>query len=269
MSPYDLRIGAGFDQVNAPRLIGAIRDACRNIKQMPAHFITWPGQNRQVFDCDTETVRHTGAHWQLNKETLQAFGTFRIPATLWQYISQYAYWLEPALLNEWVSLMQSWNHQYDLSIYDRALQWDEGRRDTTAVRGRIELLQAHGQTVNCVWTHKTLKQERYAVDHCFPWARWFNNDLWNLMPATERANIAKGDKLPSAPLLLQSKDSILDWWHDAWGEDDHYSRQFFMEAEAALPLIEPGSQNMESVFHAMQHQRAKLKASQQLAEWML
>jgi hypothetical protein len=165
--------------------------------------------------------------------------------------------------------MQSWNHQYDLSIYDRALQWDEGRRDTTAVRGRIELLHAHGQTVNCVWTHKTLKQERYAVDHCFPWARWFNNDLWNLMPATERANMAKGDKLPSAPLLLQSKDSILDWWHKAWGEDDHYSRQFFMEAEAALPLIEQGSQNMEFVFHAMQHQRAKLKASQQLAEWIL
>ena len=110
-----------------------------------------------------------------------------------------ACWLEPALLNEWVNLMQSWNHQYDLSLYDRALQWDEGRRDTRKVSERIRTMQSHGQTVNCIWTHKTLNQERYAVDHCFPWARWFNNDLWNLMPATERANMAKGDKLPSAP----------------------------------------------------------------------
>jgi len=128
LSPYDLRVGSVFDARDAPRVIGAIRDACRNIKQMPAHYITWPGQNRQVFDCDITTTRYRGNHWQINRETLLAFGTFRIPATLWQCFSQYACWLEPALINEWVSLMQGWNHQYDLSIYDRALQWDEGKR---------------------------------------------------------------------------------------------------------------------------------------------
>ena len=267
LSPYDLRFGSVFDTRDAPRVIGAIRDACRNIKQMPAHYITWPGQNRQVFDCDITPTRFRGNHWQINRETLLAFGTFRIPVTLWQCFSQYACWLEPALINEWVTLMQGWNHQYDLSIYDRALQWDEGKRDTSKVRGRILSMQTQGQEVNCVWTHKKIKSERYAVDHCFPWARWFNNDLWNLMPATENANIAKGDKLPSAPLLLQSKDDILKWWNNAWPGDEQVSQQFFMEAESALPLMEPDSRNIELLFQAMQHQRSKLKASQQLAEW--
>ena len=128
-------------------------------------------------------------------------------------------------------------------------------------------MQTQGQEVNCVWTHKKLKSERYAVDHCFPWARWFNNDLWNLMPSTENANSAKGDKLPSAPLLLQSKDDILKWWNNAWLGDEQVSQQFFMEAESALPLMEPDSRNIELLFQAMQHQRSKLKASQQLAEW--
>ncbi|MDT8398831.1 MAG: class I SAM-dependent methyltransferase [Pseudomonadales bacterium] len=268
LSPYDLRIGAGFDRDTAPRVIGAIRDACRNIKQMPAHFITWPGQNRQVFACETAPVRRHNSHWQINKETLQGFGTFCIPSALWQCFSQYACWLEPALLNEWVSLMQGWNRQYDLSVYDRALQWDEGKRDTMGVRDRIKLLQEQGQPVHCVWTHRKLSNEKYAVDHCFPWSRWFNNDLWNLMPATEQANMAKGNKLPSAPQLQQSKDAILQWWHKAWLEEEHLSRQFYMEAEAALPLVEQGSDKMELVFHALQHQRAKLKASQQLAEWI-
>lgn len=267
MSPYDLRIGAGFDPNTAPRVVGAIRDACRNIKQMPAHFITWPGQDRQVFDCDTATTRYRGGHWQIDKETLQSFGTFRIPATLWQCFSQYACWLEPALLNEWVSLMQDWNHQYGPSIYDKALQWDEGRRDTSGVRNRIKALQYKGQHVSCIWTNIRLGKDKYAVDHCFPWSRWFNNDLWNLLPTTVSANMAKGDKLPSAPLLQQSKETILEWWDSAWLENDYYSKLFYMEAKAALPLVEPGIQNIEAVFHAMQHQRAKLKASQQLADW--
>jgi SAM-dependent methyltransferase len=267
MSPYDLRIGAGFDKDTAPRVICAIRDACRNIKQMPAHFITWPGQNRQVFDCDIGTTRRHSGYWQIDKETLQAFGSFRIPATLWQCFSQYACWLEPALLNEWVNLMQSWNHQYDLSIYDKALQWDEGRRDTTGVRNRIKALQDKGQQVHCVWTHGKLRNERYAVDHCFPWSRWFNNDLWNLMPATEKANSAKGDKLPSASLLLQSKEEIMAWWQEAWILDESHARQFFMEAEAALPLIETEGFNLSGVFQAVQLQRAKLRSSQQIAEW--
>ncbi len=269
MSPYDLRIGAGFDKDTAPRVISAIRDACRNIKQMPAHFITWPGQTVPVFECEISTARRHIGHWQIDKETLDSFGTFRIPAALWQCFSQYSCWLEPALINEWVSLMHGWNHQYDVSIYDRALQWDEGKRDTSYVRNKIKALQEHGQAVNCVWTHRKLSRDGYAVDHCFPWSRWFNNDLWNLMPTTEKANNAKGDKLPSAQLLHQSKEEVLSWWHNAWLEDDFYAKQFFTEAEAALPLVGSSSQDTELVFHAMQHQRAKLKASQQLAEWKL
>ncbi|MGM0832238.1 hypothetical protein K1Y77_15130 [Halomonas qaidamensis] len=45
----------------------------------------------------------------------------------------------------------------------------------------------------CVWSHSDLHRQKYAIDHCFPWARWNNNDLWNLLPTTEKAKQAKSD----------------------------------------------------------------------------
>jgi CRISPR/Cas system Type II protein with McrA/HNH and RuvC-like nuclease domain len=122
-----------------------------------------------------------------------------------------------------------------------------------------------------VWTHKRLiiANEKYAVDHCFPWSRWLNNDLWNLMPTTTKANNSKSDKLPSACLLQQSRDHIIHWWEQAYLDDERMRQKFYIEAEAALPLIDAEHRNLDGVFHAMQHQRAKLKASQQLAEWSI
>jgi hypothetical protein len=46
-----------------------------------------------VFECETRTLRHKENSWQITKESLQQFGTFRIPAHLWQTMSQYACWL--------------------------------------------------------------------------------------------------------------------------------------------------------------------------------
>lgn len=267
LSPYDLRTGATFNAGVAERLVGAIRDACANIRDMPAHYITYPGQSRQVFECETRSFRHKNASWQITKTSLQQFGSFRIPTALWQTMSQYACWLEPAILNEWVKLMQSWRAEYNLSVYNNVFQWIDADRDTTTARNRFQHLQNSGASLHCVWTEKTLRNQRYAIDHCFPWSRWLNNDLWNLMPATEQANSAKGNKLPSAALLLHSQKLITDWWQQAYVEEPSLQQQFFIEAQSALPLLDDNTKTLTPVFHAMQHQRARLKANQQLAEW--
>lgn len=267
LSPYDLRVGNTFDLVTAQRLIGAIKDACSNIRDMPASYITYPGQKRQVFECETRPFSFKNSYWQIDKTTLQQFGSFKIPAALWQTMSQYACWLEPAILNEWVKLMQSWRVEYNLSAYNNVFQWIDADRDTTAVRDRFKALQNHGASLHCVWTHKALRNERFAIDHCFPWSRWLNNDLWNLMPATEQANNTKGNKLPSAGLLLQSQKPITDWWQQAYVDDDALNPKFFIEAQSALPLLDENTVSLETVFDAMQHQRARLKANQQLVEW--
>src|SRR5690606_34814322 len=162
-----------------------------------------------------------------------------------------------------------WRVQYEISAYSEVFQWVDARRDTTRVGDRIRQLHGLGQRVDCVWTHKRLivAEERFAVDHCFPGSRWYHSDLWNLLPATAKANNAKSDKLPSAGLLLRSRQHILQWWQRAYLDDERSSELFYLEAEAALPLMKAEEGNIEGVFHAMQHQRARLKANQQLGEW--
>jgi hypothetical protein len=39
---------------------------------------------------------------------LRAFGRLLVPRHLWQAMSRYAAWIEPALLNEWTGLMQNY-----------------------------------------------------------------------------------------------------------------------------------------------------------------
>ena len=211
ISPFDLRIGAIFNEDNARIVIGAIKDVCKNIQDMPAKRITYPGRNNQVFQCHKETVRTNNVKfWRIDKESLSQFGVFKVPVEVWQCMGQYACWLEPVIVNEWVKLMQGFQTLYDDTVYYKSLQWDEGRRDTQPVRSRVQQLQQNGEIIHCVWTDKRLRNEHYEIDHCFPWSRWFNNDLWNLMPASVKANGEKSEKLPSAPLLHHSRERITD-----------------------------------------------------------
>jgi len=38
-----------------------------------------------------------------------------------------------------------------------------------------------------VWSAKTLNR-KYDIDHSMPFARWPNNDLWNLVPSNSQVN---------------------------------------------------------------------------------
>ena len=267
ISPFDLRIGAIFNEDNARIVIGAIKDVCKNIQDMPAKRITYPGRNNQVFQCHKETVRTNNVKfWRIDKESLSQFGVFKVPVEVWQCMGQYACWLEPVIVNEWVKLMQGFQMLYDDTVYYKSLQWDEGRRDTQPVRSRVQQLQQSGEIIHCVWTDKRLRNEHYEIDHCFPWSRWFNNDLWNLMPASVKANGEKSEKLPSAPLLHHSRERITDWWNSAY-MNSNMNERFLMEAEAALPLVSDGTSDLAIIFEAVMHQRARLKANQQLVEW--
>ena len=263
LSPYDLRIGASFNPENTAVVIGSIRDACDTIQNMPAHFITYPGQNRQVFECQKQPIRKMqNKRWQISKESLTDFGVFRIPIALWQSFSQYACWLEPAILTEWARLMDGYNFQYDKSIYDRAFQWDDSKRSTLQVRN----LASRTAPLHCVWTGQILRKETYQIDHCFPWSRWFNNDLWNLMPTSNKVNNQKREKLPSASIMHVSRERIKNWWEIAYSEVG-VQQQFLMEAEAALPLISEGNKSLDQVFDAILLQRTRLRINQQLVEW--
>ncbi|MCY4270677.1 MAG: hypothetical protein OXE80_10965, partial [Gammaproteobacteria bacterium] len=100
----------------------------------------------------------------------------------------------------------------------------------------------------------------------FPWARWRNNDLWNLLPATGRVNLSKSDRLPSAETLSTARDRMIDWWNQAW-IDGPREEQFLMEAIYSLPGLTRDRPSLDEIHQAARHQRARLRQDQQIAEW--
>jgi len=266
ISNYDLRVGASFEGERAAIVTGAIRDACVNIKAMPARYITYPGQNRAIFDCETRSVRRKPERITLSKEHLTTFGVFRVPSALWQTFSQYACWLEPAIIREWSGLTARWGlADYGPANLD-AFEWEEGKRDTSLVSKRVAALREENASLYCVWSAAKLRNVH--IDHCFPWSRWFNNDLWNLLPTNDAINISKGDKLPSGLAMSDAHTRILDWWRIAY-IDSPLKQQFLLEAESSLPRLADGPLVLDDIYTSMLHQRARLKADQQLVEWPL
>src|SRR5690554_3175731 len=270
VSPMDLRVGSGLSAELAPIVLGAIRDAARTITEMPVRYTTWPGTTNQVFESALESFRLRPGSARLDRETLARFGRFRVPTLLWDCFSRYACWIEPAIVNEWVQLMEGYRNEvrYDDSRdrYLNALDWAEQRRDTSLVRGLVADRLAAKQPVHCVWSQRNLARVQYDIDHCFPWSRWNNNDLWNLFPADKDVNQLKSEKLPSAEVMLHSKPRILEWWRSAYVGQER-EEQFFIEAEAALPVV-THDHSVETVFEGMMQQRLRLKMNQQLVEWM-
>ena len=267
VSPFDLRIGQTLSEALARVVSGAIFDAGKTITEMPASKITWPGTDKPVFQVERfRKPKHSGS-FLLDYESLLSFGVFRVPALIWDCCSRYACWLDPAIVNEWERLMLGYmGVSYASADVRIGLQWEEGKRDTTIVRGVVDGLIAQGDSVRCVWSDVNLKRQHYQVDHCFPWSRWENNDLWNLMPASIVANSAKSERLPAAQLMRDSRERIIHWWQQAYLVDER-RETFYIEAQAALPLVR-ANQSPDAVFEGMMQQRLRLKMNQQLMEWI-
>ena len=266
LSALDLRVGQAFDSATGRTVLEAIRDACHTVRKMPANYTTWPGSIEPIFIAEPSSLRLRQQPVRLDRETLSRFGVFHIPRPIWDCASRYACWLEPAIVNEWFELMGRYEMRYRSEPTREALRWREPIRQTDAVRALIESRLAERPRPQCTWTAAPLRSDRYEVDHCLPWTHWSNNDLWNLLPATRRANREKRDRLPAARLLGDARDRILEWWETSYLQTGRRA-QFTVEAEAALPMVEDASRP-EAVFEGLQHQRRRLKQNQQIAEWM-
>ena len=126
-------------------------------------------------------------------------------------------------------------------------------------------LRDGGFALRCVWSASRIRSFPH-IDHCFPWAQWRNNDLWNLLPARDNINLSKCDRLPSSGAIADARGCMLEWWQTAWVGSPQET-QFFIEARYSLPGIFDDRPELDYVFLRAVHQRARLRQDQQLVEW--
>lgn len=271
----DYRIGNLFTGDDAKALYKTISAAVSNIKTMPCRYITLPNSDETVFEVASKSVKAKDSIF-LDLKTLEKWGEFSLPESTWLAFNRYACWIEPVLVSEWVKTMASYSGNSEYSSPEKqfflyqALNWLEPKRTTVEVRNRFEQLkkqQPNSELMQCVWSAKSLKQN-YDIDHSMPFARWPNNDLWNLLPTDSKVNNQKSDRLPTEYKLKTAKERIQHWWQEAWlKSSDNNHQRFFAEANLALPGLNSDNSSVDDLFEALITQRGRLKEMQQLIEW--
>lgn len=266
----DYAIGHVFHGPQATALHETLKDIISHIQRMPAKYITFPGTDDHVFTVDKprRIAPLKKAELCLDMTTLSGYGQLIIPAHLWDLMTSYACWIEPVVLNEWVAVMRSYpaNDWISVQTMYQSLEWLDAKRSTRLVRQTIEQQLQQGQFVYCIWSQQSLHEQAFAVDHCLPFARWPNNDLWNLLPTKPQVNHSKRDQLPAHEQWRASKELILHWWDQAWCQSDSRKYQFMTEASLALPRLSI-TDNLESVYEALYLQSMRLGQIQQLHHW--
>jgi hypothetical protein len=269
LSDADLQLGHTFTGKTADSLIETLRLISGTIRDGPAEKITYPGRDEPIFKHDGGRLLSLSSRSSntitLTLDFLETVGTLRIPRHIWDSFSRHATWIEPSILSKWVELLQKHNQTGSPGAYRKALAWPDVEHRTHEVRRLARRLHREGTTIRCVWSGKVLN-EKYAIDHCFPFKHWPNNHLWNLLPTAPDVNSGKSDNLPSARQLHEAEERIREWWNQAYRRTGYESR-FFEEAHVALPLPSDETNSLDDLLTGVRRQRARLRTDQQIAEW--
>lgn len=176
----------------------------------------------------TMPVRHAGGG---NYEVFQydrAEKSIVMDASLWRELCLTGNWIQDATVLRWAELTEQINRGTikASTVIDCLLTVPDERRNVTDARR----FYADWDDRICVWTDRNLAQG-FQVDHAIPFSLWRNNDLWNLLPASDRANLQKSDRLPTYDLLQRQRDSIIHCWR---GLDDAFGNRFRNESQILL-----------------------------------
>jgi hypothetical protein len=272
VSPLDLRIGARFSGEPAVALHHALRDASDTISRMPATYMTYP-DGKPVLPVRRLARPKRPEPLQIEENYLSSFGGLQVPRHLWKTLQRFDAWIEPALNAEWSRMMKGYaetqGRQLNESTIALSMAWSEpGREVGTARQQAIRLIDKTG--LQCVWSGRSLSIASLDVDHCFPWAAWPCDDLWNLLPTHRDVNQRqKRDRLPSTALLRASEERIKSWWNAGYlgSENPLLGERLFSEARASLPALGGTGISLDDLFIALGFQAIRLKNDQQVPTW--
>jgi hypothetical protein len=144
------------------------------------------------------------------EDVSKQLGNVFFDASIWREMCLVGHWISEAIILRWAELV----HQFSscsipiASIVSELLITPELSRDVAVARSIFLNLE----TLNCVYTNKSLTNSRFDVDHLIPFTLWHNNDLWNLLPADQKVNNNKRDKVIRLETLHKCEERIVYYW---------------------------------------------------------
>jgi hypothetical protein len=133
----DLRIGASLWGSDAGAINQAVSDAARLIARKPAFYTTY-ADGQPVFPVRTRRTPAVGDRLIVDAEWLWRFGDLEVPRHVWNAVRHLNVWIEPIIVGEWASLMQSYGERQGRTLsmdeLHRELAWLDPARDTRVAR---------------------------------------------------------------------------------------------------------------------------------------
>jgi hypothetical protein len=170
-----------------------------------------------IFRCENGTFR---AGRRIDQKYLIAqAGTFRFRRELFdvfRYLGSYISG-EDSLLYKWAKFSAGADKSRTVTqehvLARLKMRPETGRAVADAKDVYLTRLATQG-SMECVWSGREIRStEALHVDHAIPFSLWQNNELWNLLPATDLVNQKKGAGIPGPALVEKRADSIVDYWH--------------------------------------------------------
>jgi len=175
---------------------------------------------------------------------VERFGRFTIPLdyfTVFEYLGSFITGTHSILINWAQFTVDKSSRSLSLQkVLPKILQSPLSERDTYISAKIFDNYFIENGNLICVWTGKKIQGDR-NIDHVLPFSIWRNNDLWNLLPARDKINSDKNDRIPGVTLLDKRKDQIIEYWKYI-----HKSEPEIFTRELNINLISGGLSNQEN-----------------------
>jgi hypothetical protein len=205
----DIKRGSFKNEQVVKKLYSQLRDT---IKNMPMKYL-----GKSVVNYDYPIYKyHTVKKLESRKSEntfVDGYGKFSIPIEYYDALVIVGSFIsgQDSILSKWADFSYNKGAEKTKKSYiiDLLLQTPIQERDVKdSKRVFQEKLLENG--ITCVWSGEKVKT--FAVDHILPFSIYMNNDLWNLLPASEKINGKKSDKIPSPKKINEAKERIIEYW---------------------------------------------------------
>jgi len=229
-----------------PEFRSLVREIRNTITRYPMKHLGHSAakQYYSVFDFDREFAMPPGKFPVERDFLIQNMGTYSLSRefdTIFEILGSFISG-EDAVLFQWAEFTRSTSNG-NISLagaLEKLRTFPITERDVEPARSFYEKLVKEQKVLECVWSGKPIKnREALHIDHLIPFSVWKNNDLWNLLPASNTANMDKKDKIPSLEFIERQKPAIKQYWSLLQKE---YARKFDRELAISLTgSIDPES----------------------------
>jgi len=220
-------------------LIKLVSDLYKTITSMPMKYIgkSFSKDEYSIYNIEKSKNRIKSSSIISTNLLLKEFGSFSIPNDFYLVLKYLGSFISGSntLINNWADFIVKANKKHFLEkeyVLKKLYIRPESYRDVNEVKK----FYSKQKNLFCVWSGKRITNSTLNVDHVLPFAHYLNNDLWNLLPALNRINGKKSDKVPTPELIEKQNDIILNYWGML---QDHFKNGFEEEVKISLvPDIE-------------------------------